>query len=317
MKCIICGSEKEESVEHIIPEALGNKKLIINRVCESCNSRLGTNVDSYLTNHPLVKLLRINNALVGKKGKKIKFFDGIEIDVNRGTMYRMKNNRPKIMPRIVQSKAGQTMIEASNFEEGLVYFKEKLKQKDCSDDKIESFCEDAYCLELDTQAPVFRKEISIDFSLMALSATKMAYEYAYMILGEEYLNDSVAVFLKSELYKAILSEKHKVSPDNKLAKYVLFSICGNGVDELFKVHRDEIKANAIDSRHTVFLIRQDNFLYCMLNLFMTDTISFAVKISDDAEQYNIRLPISIVFKDGSTKILYSETKLISFPSIYS
>ena len=69
MNCIICGYEKEESDEHIIPEALGNEKLITKRVCEYCNNRLGSNVDSYLTDHPLVKIIRINNGLKGKKRK--------------------------------------------------------------------------------------------------------------------------------------------------------------------------------------------------------------------------------------------------------
>ena len=47
MKCIICKEEKNESDEHIIPEALGNKKLITKRVCKDCNNRLGYNVDDY------------------------------------------------------------------------------------------------------------------------------------------------------------------------------------------------------------------------------------------------------------------------------
>ena len=55
MKCIICKEERNESDEHIIPEALGNKKLITKRVCKDCNNRLGYNVDDYLVNHPLVK----------------------------------------------------------------------------------------------------------------------------------------------------------------------------------------------------------------------------------------------------------------------
>ena len=46
MKCIICKKEELESEEHIIPEALGNKKLITKRVCAHCNNKLGTNVDT-------------------------------------------------------------------------------------------------------------------------------------------------------------------------------------------------------------------------------------------------------------------------------
>ena len=79
MKCIICRQEKEESDEHIIPEALGNKKLITRRVCKECNNKLGTKVDDYLMNHPIVKLVRTNEKLYGKSGKDIKFFQGLRL----------------------------------------------------------------------------------------------------------------------------------------------------------------------------------------------------------------------------------------------
>lgn len=90
MKCIICKKEELESEEHIIPEALGNKKLITKRVCAHCNNKLGTNVDNYLTNHTWVKILRIKNKVLGKKGKDIKFFSGVETDINTGQKYYIK-----------------------------------------------------------------------------------------------------------------------------------------------------------------------------------------------------------------------------------
>ena len=48
MRCIICNMEKDGSKEHIIPEAMGNSKLITYKVCEECNNRLGSKVDNYL-----------------------------------------------------------------------------------------------------------------------------------------------------------------------------------------------------------------------------------------------------------------------------
>ena len=45
MRCIICDSEKDGSKEHIIPEAMGNSKLITYKVCEECNNKLGSKVD--------------------------------------------------------------------------------------------------------------------------------------------------------------------------------------------------------------------------------------------------------------------------------
>ncbi len=299
MKCIICGEEVKESIEHIIPEALGNEKLVTERVCEFCNNHLGANVDYYLTDHPLVKLIRINNNLTGKKGKEIKFFDGIEKDIHSGTMYSMKDGKPKILPRIISDKAGKIRVEAANFEEGLAHFKKVLKRKGYEEKEIDFYCEDARYLESNHQPPEFRKDASINFALMDLAAIKIAYEYAHFIIGDEYLNDEVALLFKRELYKAVMSEKHNINPDDELAKYVTFPISGSGIDKLLEEQREELNRTAMDVRHTIFFIKQDNCLYCILNLCMTDVISFAVKITENAEQYKIQIPMSIVFEDGN------------------
>lgn len=47
MRCVICDLEKDGSKEHIIPEAMGNSKLITYKVCEECNNKLGSKVDKY------------------------------------------------------------------------------------------------------------------------------------------------------------------------------------------------------------------------------------------------------------------------------
>ena len=58
MRCIICDSEKDGSKEHIIPEAMGNSKLITYKVCEECNNKLGSKVDKYLTDYIITKIIR-------------------------------------------------------------------------------------------------------------------------------------------------------------------------------------------------------------------------------------------------------------------
>lgn len=303
MKCIICGKEEKKSVEHIIPEALGNEKLITERVCESCNNRLGANVDYYLTNHPLVKIIRINNKLTGKKGKSIKFFDGIEKDINSGTMYSMKDGHPKIMPQIISDREGKIRVEAANFEEGLAYFKKILRRKGYSDKEIESYCYDAHCLESNQLSPEFRKDVSINLALMDLAAIKIAYEYAHLIIGDDYLDDEVALLFKRELCRAVKSEKHDVNPDSELAQYVMFPISGSGLDRLLEEQRKEFTLTDMNVLHTIFFVEQDNNLYCILNLCMTDVISFAVKISGNAVRYKTKMPFSIVFEDGNAVTL--------------
>ena len=68
-KCIICGELKKENefnIEHIIPEALGNKSLKIDNVCVNCNSKLGSKVDKYITTGFFMELVRMCNNVGGK-----------------------------------------------------------------------------------------------------------------------------------------------------------------------------------------------------------------------------------------------------------
>ena len=303
MKCIICGNEEKESDEHIIPEALGNKKLITKRVCEFCNNRLGSNVDSYLTNHPLVKIIRINSNLRGKKEKNIKLFGAIETDIHTGKKYDMTCGVPKIIPRLVMDSAGKMMVEAASYEEGLAYSKKTLKRKGYSDDKIEYYCGETYSIDSNQQAPEFRKDVSISIPMMDLAAIKVAYEYAHLILGDDYLEDEIAKQFRQELYHAVNSKKNVIEPDDAIMKYVVFPISGSGVAELLEEQRNSLNLSTMKVRHTLFFIKVENALYCILNLCMTDVISFAVRITENASKYSSPLPLSLVFDDGSAVTL--------------
>ena len=71
MKCIFCKKEKAKdqfAPEHVFPEAIGGT-LAIEGVSAECNSIIGSKVDSRLTDHPIVTLIRGILNLPGKKGK--------------------------------------------------------------------------------------------------------------------------------------------------------------------------------------------------------------------------------------------------------
>jgi hypothetical protein len=64
MRCIFCLQERPPSLEHIFPLAIGGS-LVIDRVCETCNSTLGNTVDTYLTTHPIIVARRAQLKLAG------------------------------------------------------------------------------------------------------------------------------------------------------------------------------------------------------------------------------------------------------------
>lgn len=76
MKCIICGKERETSLEHIVGESLGNKKFTTNKLCKECNNLLGTKIDSYFTDHILVKMIREVEGIKSKKGRHVHALTG-------------------------------------------------------------------------------------------------------------------------------------------------------------------------------------------------------------------------------------------------
>ena len=132
MRCIICGKDKEEknfSKEHIIPGALGNKDLTTFSVCKDCNSKLGDHVDSYFTNHNLIKIIRQQRKLLGKKNKPIKLFEGTMTGED-GRQYDFRNDGYHIIhPTISKTTNGWT-VETENPQEGLNLLRKKYSEKE-------------------------------------------------------------------------------------------------------------------------------------------------------------------------------------------
>lgn len=73
MKCIFCknDSSNSKSVEHIIPESLGNKNNVLSKgvVCDSCNNYFGNKIEKTVLELPYFKSLRGRIMIENKKGK--------------------------------------------------------------------------------------------------------------------------------------------------------------------------------------------------------------------------------------------------------
>ena len=90
MKCIFCknDSSNSKSVEHIIPESLGNKKNTLSKgiVCDSCNNYFSNKIEKNVLEMPYFKSLRGRIMIENKKGKipKIEGFtyDKINVEIS-------------------------------------------------------------------------------------------------------------------------------------------------------------------------------------------------------------------------------------------
>lgn len=76
MICIFChkDSSLSKSVEHIIPESLGNKYYYLTKgyVCDECNHYFAIKIEKSLLSQPYFVSLRHRNEILTKKGKLVK-----------------------------------------------------------------------------------------------------------------------------------------------------------------------------------------------------------------------------------------------------
>lgn len=203
--CIICDENFNNiikpSKEHIIPEALGNKKLVTYCVCEKCNNNLGSNVDSYLTDYILVKIIRKDNL---EKDKDLKIFDSAMTD-DKGNKYRIADQRLEIFPNINIDKEKQYIhMKVASLEEGKKIAKRILKNKFRKNaEEIEEILSDpSRFIKGETQyakTGVFEQNAELDLARFKLAVIKIAYEYAVEKLGEIYTTDENAAILRAYL----------------------------------------------------------------------------------------------------------------------
>ena len=292
MRCIICGQEKPGSKEHIIPEALGNSKLITYKVCRECNNRLGSKVDSYFSDHILAKMVRENHGLKKGSGKPIKIFPD-ELKTKDGEQYLVRDDIPEKKP-LVEMKDGVLHIETSDREKGLGIAKKVLERLGKSKEEISealSTCEVGKRQNADV---TFMVPANIDKARYLLAGIKIAYEYACETLGEEYYSDNVAGILREELYRASISDR----PDKEMGDYEIITKYADIMMEpsiaTKSILEHKLGLLKLAARHVVTLHGSaDNKLICEIFLFLEDFMSYTVCVSENATKY---------LKDNAAKI---------------
>lgn len=114
MNCLFCkcASGNSKSVEHIIPESLGNKEHILPKgyVCDNCNNYFAVKIEGQLLRQKYFENLRYRNRIYNKKGRLIPNIgiigtspvyvhlddDGVHLDINDGkTIMKLINGTIK------------------------------------------------------------------------------------------------------------------------------------------------------------------------------------------------------------------------------
>lgn len=275
--CIICGQCKESSLEHIIPKALGNEDLKTYDVCKDCNSKLGDNVDSYLNNHFLIQMIRQALGIAGQSGKiPNPFKNGTD---ESGQRIRVDQDyKPHVIPHS-ESDNSKLRIVAETKEQAIEMGLKTLKRMNASDELIQDFLQKVKEAPTQETSPTLSYDVEIDFSRLYLAALKMAYEYAYLKLGESYRTDPTAEEIRKILYDATKGIYSK--------QYQKISLAPQELTELLQ------PADHLNCHLIVMTPDADNQLVVNVILFMSPAFSFSICVSDNAALYQT------TFKNGS------------------
>jgi hypothetical protein len=283
MRCIFCLEERESSDEHVFPFAIGGTLHII-RVCVNCNSILGSGPDAYLTNHILIRLRRFQLRLSGNSGK---IPDWMEI-LGNGVLGANPEQRVKMsiddkvgirkLELIYNSKEivlanGTTLkqIASSNIgeiETTLVRERKRTGLKPLNTDELSASVErikknDFARLE----NPEVKYSIVVDTKNFKKGIYKIAYELAFLWLGECYIDDPMAAIFRDTL----------LSGKDEFARQIVDKVEFGLNAELFQHWVEFVDCHVAYSRVI------ENKLFIFIKIF--DIFSAAITVSQDAGRY--------------------------------
>ncbi len=107
--CIYCGPGKPASQEHVIPQAIGGSYHSSDIICEECNSRFGSQVDSHITDWMPIAKARSILGLEGYSGKIPRY----EVEATGGQRFvvdRYEKLRPKRSAPVVRQNGEEFEI---------------------------------------------------------------------------------------------------------------------------------------------------------------------------------------------------------------
>ena len=312
MRCIICGKETEESKEHIIPEAMGNTKFVTKMVCNVCNNKLGANVDNYLTDYIIVKMMRKSMEITGKEDKQVKIFPSY-LQGSDGKKYTFENDTPKLVP-IAKEKDSVLRIEAQSIDEAMNLARKKLLRNGITEEKVEQILSEVIKFEgEESNPPEFCLTADIDKSKYLLSAIKIAYEYGYEELGEKYYDDKIAIILRNQLYNAVQSDKKSVSNN---IDYEIIRKHAHVMDiitlNMKNIIEPVIHTMKPPARHVVILsVDMDNKIVCNIILLNSNITTFTVLLSENARKYNMKDVRMVVVLEDNTVYKYGKDERVT------
>lgn len=217
MRCIFCLNERPGTGEHVFPRAIGGR-LTTDRVCKPCNSVLGSRVDAALSDNFLVRGQRALLRLAGNSGEPPAIHEmllgvgrltnnpeqRVEITFDECTqkivIRALHHASDVIMPD--GSKARTIVVDEKDVDEIPKIIQRERKRHGLPPLSAEALKREADILKTNVMTienPSVIFERSYSFAFVRHAMIKIAYELAFLWLGEDYLDDPSAAELRNAI----------------------------------------------------------------------------------------------------------------------
>lgn len=227
MRCIFCSRDRPPSEEHVLPLAIGGT-LTTDRVCEPCNSTLGSRVDAALSNFLPIRMRRATLNLAGNSGTvpawyeillgKVKLVgqtaDQAHVTFNKETGQLDTRLLKHVVETVTpgQEKVLQITLDERDKDQLPKIIARERKRRGLTLLSEEEIARQAKKFTTATvNHPVIQINPSISFAFLRHAMTKIAYELAFLWLGEPYLDDPVAAELRAAVCSPELTSTDKIA----------------------------------------------------------------------------------------------------------
>ncbi len=246
MRCIFCMKDRPPSDEHIFPLAIGGS-LHTQRVCRECNSILGSTVDAPLSDHIFIVIRRAELGLKGNSNTipdalKNLLGTGMSTLVSDPTQRVQLTTNPntgkldlKMIYHATETKLGgevvqrQITLDARDVGQvGTIIQRERKRagHQPLSLEELKAQVDLVVAAGSRTiEKPEVKHQIILDRVEFRKGLLKIAYELAFIWLGETYLDDPMAARLRdvilsrSDEQTAKLRGGITIGPDSPPVKF--------------------------------------------------------------------------------------------------
>ena len=215
MRCIFCSNERPPSLEHVFPLAIGGH-ITTDRVCKECNSTLGSRVDAALCDFLSIRRRRAELGLAGNASVPPGQFELLEGVVSlagsNGGRLRVtydETTKKLDLRRLYQAsdvvtpdgqKVRQIIVDARDKDQIPTIIRRERRRHGLPPLSDEELALQASNYEAKSiENPTVHMNIRTSFAYLRHAMFKIIYELAFVWLGETYLDDPLAVELRTAI----------------------------------------------------------------------------------------------------------------------